>query len=511
MPKKKGGGSRKAAETPEEKAMRLEMERIKAIEDEIHRAGIMRHNLETSLKAESEMCKLNLAKIQHSWRKIMRESKVQQLKHEVEIMSQNHEREVDMKDAIIQMLDRDLDEAEEQYQTAHRSHLRNMDALVKLFDAKMAQLRDEFHAEQQQIIEDFTLERTTLLDRHQRLTQELSDVLDLQEEQFQAAEEDQRQEFESLCEEIKNKNMEDLNVLRMILETQIEELEEHFQNAAESYSANTKDKVKKFKEYTNRDRKDAQTIDSQMKRLLRLQDNLVMWRAKIQTNTEESVTRNKLLRQEKEAIQAHFTRSKNGMNKMREEQARLLQTLSLQCDACRTTLDTNLDLATKILNVAELNRKMETEREKIVPFYPTLQMGEEEDALLDEAVQFRDELSSLSSYARSQTGKHVERWNLLDNFLRKYNSVLLDKEAIKKERGRLLQENGDLRSILKQYLDGISVNNQVLAGANPLMVVNERSNIQTQPPAVARTGPTTIIEGNVAVDQQYYPAAPLGW
>jgi hypothetical protein len=35
-------------------------------------------------------------------------------------MSQNHEREVDMKDAIIQMLDRDLDEAEEQYQTAHR-------------------------------------------------------------------------------------------------------------------------------------------------------------------------------------------------------------------------------------------------------------------------------------------------------------------------------------------------------------------------------------------------------
>lgn len=39
MPKKKGGGSRKVVETPEEKAMRLEMERIKAVEDEIHRAG----------------------------------------------------------------------------------------------------------------------------------------------------------------------------------------------------------------------------------------------------------------------------------------------------------------------------------------------------------------------------------------------------------------------------------------------------------------------------------------
>ena len=40
----------------------------------------------------------------------MRESKTQQLKNQVEVMSQNHEREVDMKDAIIQMLDRDLDE-----------------------------------------------------------------------------------------------------------------------------------------------------------------------------------------------------------------------------------------------------------------------------------------------------------------------------------------------------------------------------------------------------------------
>lgn len=65
--------------------------------------------------------------------------------------------------------------------------------------------------------------------------------------------------------------MEDLNVLRMMLEQQIEDLEQHFQNAAEGYSANTKDKVQKFKEYTQRDRKDAMTIDAQMKRLLRLQ------------------------------------------------------------------------------------------------------------------------------------------------------------------------------------------------------------------------------------------------
>ncbi len=64
-----------------------------------------------------------------------------------------------------------------------------------------------------QIIGDFSLERNTLLQRHQTLTKEFTDVLNLQQEKFQAAEEDQRQEFDILCEEIKNKNMEDLNVL----------------------------------------------------------------------------------------------------------------------------------------------------------------------------------------------------------------------------------------------------------------------------------------------------------
>lgn len=55
--------------------------------------------------------------------------------------------------------------------------------------------------------------------------------------------------------------------------------------------------------------------------------------------------------------------------------------------------------------------------------------------------------------------------------------MLLDATAIERERERLSHENGDLRSILKQYLDGISVNQDVLNAPNPLLVVNHRSNV----------------------------------
>lgn len=101
------------------------------------------------------MSKLNAVKIQNAWRKILRIAKVgagpgrvrrqctpiilaslfpqiESLRKDVEVISQNHERDVDRKDALIQMLDRDVEEAEDQYQIALRQHLRGVDRLVDL-------------------------------------------------------------------------------------------------------------------------------------------------------------------------------------------------------------------------------------------------------------------------------------------------------------------------------------------------------------------------------------------
>ena len=66
----------------------------------------------------------------------------------------------------------------------------------------------------------------------------------------------------------------------------------------------------------------------------------------------------------------------------------------------------------------------------------------------------------------------------LENFWKRYNKVLLDKVALDKEKSTLLEENKQLRTVLKQYLDGISVNDEILSQVNPLFVVNQRTNVQ---------------------------------
>ena len=72
--------------------------------------------------------------------------------------------------------------------------------------------------------------------------------------------------------------------------------------------------------------------------------------------------------------------------------------------------------------------------------------------------------------------------------------------AIEREKDRLKGENGDLRSILKQYLDGISVNEDVINNPNPLLVVNHKTNIVMASAYQQRPPPATIVEGAHAVN-----------
>jgi hypothetical protein len=69
-----------------------------------------------------------------------------------------------------------------------------------------------------------------IVTKHGKDVKDLADTMSLLDSLFQEAEGEARQEFEGFCEEIKNKNMEELNMLKLTLNGQIEELERHFES-----------------------------------------------------------------------------------------------------------------------------------------------------------------------------------------------------------------------------------------------------------------------------------------
>ena len=71
------------------------------------------------------------------------------------------------------MLDRDLDEAEEQYQMALRNHLIHIDDLINLQHSRLRGLHEEFERDVSMIKDEYDRERNDIEHNHELETREL--------------------------------------------------------------------------------------------------------------------------------------------------------------------------------------------------------------------------------------------------------------------------------------------------------------------------------------------------
>jgi dynein regulatory complex subunit 2 len=192
---------------------------------------------------------------------------------------------------------------------------------------------------------------------------------------------------------------------------------------------------------------------------------------------------------ERMSIRIHYDNLKAKMTRQRDDKEKHLGQLSLSALNCIEILNGYKKLGEKILKTAELCRKLETEKEKVLPFYES-----DPDAGEQEKVEIRvDMIKGLDKDAYGE-------FQNLDQFYKRFNKVLLDKLAIEKQKATLEKENAFFKDLLKQYLDGVSVNDDVINNANPLLVVNNKLQLNRPPVIRDSAAHTTVVEGNVVVN-----------
>lgn len=126
------------------------------------------------------------------------------------------------------------------------------------------------------------------------------------------------------------------------------------------------------------------------------------------------------------------------MASFRNEEAKRLKELSKNSKGCTDRLKGYLTQLERILRTAEMCRKMETEREKVLPFYE----HDDEVQKQYQEVNPRDEIDDFEM--------NYEELSKLENFMKRYNKVLLDKLAIEKQKRTLEKENAFFKSLLKE-------------------------------------------------------------
>ncbi|XP_004599423.2 dynein regulatory complex subunit 2 [Ochotona princeps] len=474
MPKR---GKKSKVPLSEEEQLLLYQQKLLA-EEEIakKKERLLSQFLKDKLAKEEHNSALNLNKINTQWRTVLREVKTRELRRDIEILSQTFQRVLDGKDSVIKSLARDLSEAEEQYAHALRSHLHSIDQLLALQRRRLSLLEEGYVTELETLTKEFETERKTILEQHEKEMHYLQDVFMAMEQNYIDSEYESKLEFQSMWDDLKNKNLEEKHFLRLQLENIVEDLWKRFQEALKSYADATEDRKIAFETLKVKDEKSSKEIEAQMKKIQKLQEAISILKGKILLHSRESEDQNQYIRSDKELVLVQLRKLKAQKTRAREIAQENLVKLTLESNATLKALRKIVEKGEKILKLAEICRKFETEEEKVLPFYSSMLTCEEQQEIEE---QSQEELTeALAEVMADYVG--------MENFWKRYNKVKLEKLSLQHRRAQLLEINRKLREMLKQYLDGISVSDEVLSQLNPLFIVNHQSNLpqphDRQPP-----------------------------
>ncbi|MBW02101.1 Coiled-coil domain-containing protein 65, partial [Eschrichtius robustus] len=384
-------------------------------------------------------------------------------------------------------LAKDLSEAEEQYAHALRSHLHNIDRLLALQRCRLSLLEESYNVELEALTKEFETESPQRLFISSAwfvgiFTGNLCTMLCYK--QFKRG---------RLLVEVKgcnrvipstgyfgatSQNLEEKHFLRLQLEHKVEDLWRRFQDALKNYTDATEDRKIAFETLKVKDEKSSKEIEAQMKKIQRLQDSIIILKGKIMVHGRESEEQNQNIRDDKELVLVQLRKLKAQRTQARGISQENLVKLTLESNATLKALRKIVDKGEKILKLAEICRKFETEEEKVLPFYSSVLTPEEQEEIEKiDPEEFNEEL-----------GKVIMDYIGMENFWKRYNKVKLERLSLQHRRAQLLEINEKLREMLKQYLDGISVSDEVLSQLNPLFIVNHRSNLP-QPPSTPTAQP----------------------
>ncbi len=117
------------------------------------------------------------------------------------------------------MLDKNLDEAEDQFQIALRNHLIHIENLLALQDSRMRGLHEEFIRDITILEQEFDTEREDMIKTHKSQKKELEDMLETVKAEEHKKLDDSHNEHQAYREEVKNHDLEDTNAMKMYLDS----------------------------------------------------------------------------------------------------------------------------------------------------------------------------------------------------------------------------------------------------------------------------------------------------
>lgn len=414
-------------------------------QDEINSIENGKSKLLRRLDEEIELTKKNRANLEAQWIQILRREKGDELKKEFKILLQHHEKEIEQKNKIIRTLYSSFDLGEDQYQIALAAHLTNINALIDMYDGRLLSMENNFFAHLETTVAQNESEREKIREHQCDSKQKVNVAIDKKEKEGLESEANERRDHQHLLQEIHNRNLEEINGLRVVLESKIEDLDEQFESSHGEYVHNTDSTSSKYQQLAFRDKETRLQIEIKTRDIERVQSNLQQLRFRCNKNSTDTKKKYQFILKQKSIVLNRYQILKAKMNRFRELQQKELTELSMNANTKKKVLKEQQETAKRILKLSYLNAKMENDHERVMSFIVDPSDKEIEDQAERMMRTFRDRTNELVSYSRDK-GIHVESY--FASFWKKYNNVLLDALSLEQNENKLIKEHGQLKVII---------------------------------------------------------------
>lgn len=443
-----------------------EQEKRKLEDKRENDARIMRKNhLESIFEKEMQHSRINKMKLYNDWRVIMRIAKIDEIRKYATLYLQIFMRDLDDKDAFLQMLDRDITEAEEHYNIALTNHFIHVKQLVALQDSRIKGLYREFEIDVTELENEFNTEFDEIKKQFEQEQREILRMLYNIQETYNI----KINKLNQFFQELKNSQIQKINEIYSHIQEAIKKAGTDVHNKFSNEMNDIKQKS------DDKNRQDADGIEklsalekevlAKRKKVEKHNEELKQLKLKIKQNNEDWDSKNNSIKSEKERIMKSYRILKAKLIAFRNNQREKLKKLVKNSWECEMKLKGYIKLAEKILKLAEISRRLEIDKEKILPYYENsdLEKNENENENVDVKL---DPIFGVDPVLYEEIGS-------LQNFWKRFNKVKLDVIAIKKQKGDVERQNEILKNYLQQYYDGFHVNNVVMTNENPLLRVDK--------------------------------------
>jgi DNA anti-recombination protein RmuC len=130
---------------------------------------------------------------------------------------------------------------------ALRNHLIHVDELISLQHSRLRGLHEEFERDLSIIKAEFDREKHEIDNSHHMERQELRDMIETIDEEENSKLKKMKDDFESLREETKNKNVEELESMKHDLIKKIDDLDKEFEVSFNRYVSGTEKRAEEYK------------------------------------------------------------------------------------------------------------------------------------------------------------------------------------------------------------------------------------------------------------------------